>query len=99
MTDKNDPPPYLDDLTCQEPYAELVQVLFGGHDSLLRIEFCAPRWTANAPLRVRCIVPVSRVALTLPAAAVLRDQLNNCFDLLEKRSALQEAQGAVKTKQ
>ena len=95
---KQSPPLYVDDLTCQEVYAETVQTLFGA-PGVLRIELCVNRWTQQAPVRVRCVVPVARFAIPVEVARVFHDQLTKCLEALEQQTKLAQAPAASPTKQ
>ena len=75
-------PPYTDDLTVREVYAELCQSLFGG-PGIVRIELCVNRWTTQAPVARRCRTPVARAAMHVSLAKAFRDQLTRCIEVIE----------------
>lgn len=83
-------PPYIDDLTVRETYGELVQTTFG-EGGTLRIELCVIRWTAEGELRKRNIVPVARLVIPYGLAQVLRNQINERLELVEKQTQLAQA--------
>jgi len=82
MTEKQDPT-YIDDPTCRETYVETVQVVIDTA-RLLRIEFCAYRWPTTAMSPPDRLVPVARIVLPAGLAAVLRDQLSNSLETIQK---------------
>jgi hypothetical protein len=98
MADQANLPPYADDPSCSEVYAECTQTLFGA-PGMLRIELCVNRWTQHAPVKVRCVVPVVRAALPVEVAKMLRDQLARCLEALEQQAQLAQAPAASPTVQ
>lgn len=84
------PPKYIDDLTCREIYAELVQVLIDTN-GLARIELCVYRWSTTIPIHKERIVPVGRVALHMGLAIALRDQLTQTLEAANRMAQLAQA--------
>ncbi len=97
MTDEVVNPPYIDDLTIREVYAETTQTLFGA-PGVLRIELCVNRWSQTPPVQRDRMVPVARFALGVETAKVLRDQLTYCLDLAAKQAHLVQTPAASPTK-
>jgi hypothetical protein len=83
-------PPYVDDPTIREAYAESVQTLFG-EPGILRVELCANRWTQYTPVHIRCTVPVARFAIHISVAKELQDQLTRRIEAMENDAKLAQA--------
>lgn len=98
MTDKIEEIPYIDDLTCTEVYAETVQSLFGS-PGMLRFEFCVNRWGQTPPVKVRALVPVARLALSVESARIFRDQISRLLELHDQNSTREQFPAASTTKQ
>ena len=97
MTDKQIDPPYKDDLTIREAYAETVQVNIDS-GGLIRIELCVYRLPTKPPVFPDRLVPVARAAMPVGLAKILRDQLTNSIEAFEKNVKLAQAPAASPTK-
>lgn len=97
MTDELPTPKYIDDSTVREVYAETAQVLFGP-PGILRVELCAHRWTTQPPVHIDRMYPVTRFAMGIEAARVLRDHLSRCLELVDKQNQLVQTPAASAAK-
>lgn len=97
MAEKIEPPPYIDDLTVREVWAETSQTL-NGPPGTIKLEFCTYHWSVYPPIVIDRVTPVSRIALTIQLARSLRDQLTAAIDGLEKQAQLAAAPAASQTK-
>ena len=97
MSDPIENPPYIDDLTCREVYAESVQVLLRPTGAVT-IEFCVNRWSHEAPVRPNRMTPVARIAMAPALAAALKDQIIHSFEAAKQQAELAQAPAASPTK-
>jgi hypothetical protein len=97
MTDEIKNPPFIEDLSVREVYAEICQTLFGS-PGILRIELGVNRWTQSPPIRIDRMMPVARFAIPLDTARALRDQLTRCLDLVGSQQELGQMPAASPAK-
>lgn len=90
-------PPYIDDPTVREAYAETVQVLTLATGAV-RIELCVNRWSHANPVHITHVSPVARVAMTMGLAMALRDQLTERIAALQDQASLAQAPAASPAK-
>ena len=88
------PPPYVDDPSCHETFAETVQTAVDQLAGIVRIEFGVNRFSQGPNATVNRISPVARIVLARGGLLALVGQLNDAVSQLGLSNTGQTPQAA-----